>query len=101
LAVDGGNRHRRQFRPSLRATFHCRTEELGGWVKEPVVIAKLKPMLEGAKVDAATKLPSQGTGQFYLVRERDVVPIQTDRSLIETRQLPEDRIAQIASTPSI
>lgn len=68
-----------------------------GRVKEPTAIAKLKPMLEGAKVDAAAKLSSQGTGQFYLVREREVVPIQTDRSLIATQQLPEDRIAQIAS----
>ena len=68
-----------------------------GRVKEPTAIAKLKPMLEAAKVDAALKLPSQGTGQFYVVREKEVVPTQTERSLIATQQLPEERILEIAS----
>ncbi len=54
-------------------------------------------MLEAAKMDAAAKLPCQGTGQFFMVREKEVLPIQTDRSLISTHQLPEDRILDIAS----
>jgi hypothetical protein len=70
-----------------------------GRVKESTAIAKLKPMLEAAKNDAASKLPSQGTGQFFMVREREVLPIQTDRSLISTQQLPEDRILDIATSP--
>src|SRR5271168_2892328 len=61
-----------------------------GRVKEPTAIAKLKPMLEAAKIYAASKLPGQGTGQFYVVREKEVLPTQTDRSLIATQQLPED-----------
>jgi energy-coupling factor transporter ATP-binding protein EcfA2 len=70
-----------------------------GRVKESTAIAKLKPMLEAAKIDAASKLPSQGTGQFFMVREREVLPIQTDRSLISTQQLPVDRILDIAACP--
>jgi len=47
-------------------------------------------------VDAAAKLPGQGTGQFYLVREREVAAVQCEPSLIPTAQLPEDRILELA-----
>ena len=67
-----------------------------GRVKEQVAISKLKPMLEAGRVDAAAKLPGQGTGQFYLVREREVAPVQSEPSLIATAQLPEDRILDLA-----
>ena len=61
-----------------------------------MAISKLKPMLEAARVDAAAKLPGQGTGQFYLVREREVVAVQSEPSLLPTAQLPEDRILELA-----
>ena len=67
-----------------------------GRVKEQVAIGKLKPMLEAGRVDAAAKLPSQGTGQFYLVREREVVALQSELSLAPTAQLPEERILELA-----
>jgi hypothetical protein len=67
-----------------------------GRVKEQVAIGKLKPMLESARVDAAAKLPGQGAGQFYLVREREVTAVQTELSLLSTAQLPEDRILELA-----
>lgn len=73
---------------------------LVGRVKESTAIAKLKPMLDAARVDAASKLSGQGTGQFYMVREKEVLPIQTDRSLISTQQLPEDRILELAAHQS-
>ncbi len=69
---------------------------LVGRVKEQVAIGKLKPMLEAGRVDAAAKLPGQGIGQFYLIREREVAPIQTEPSLIPTAQVPEDRILELA-----
>jgi hypothetical protein len=69
---------------------------LVGRVKEQVAIGKLRPMLEAGRVDAAAKLPGQGTGQFYLVREREVVAVQSEPSLIPTAQLPEDRILELA-----
>lgn len=80
--------------------YKCRDQVrlwLIGRVKEPTAIGKLKPMLEAARVDAASKLPGQGTGQFYVVREKEVLPTQTDRSLITTQQLSEDRILDLAS----
>jgi hypothetical protein len=79
--------------------YKCRdqiTTWLVGRVKESVAISKLKPMLEAGKIDAATKLPGQGTGQFYLVREREVLSVQVEPSLIPTAQLPEERILQLA-----
>jgi hypothetical protein len=50
-------------------------------------------MLETGRVDAAAKLPGQGTGQFYLARE--VAAIQREPSLLPTAQLPEDRILEL------
>ena len=67
-----------------------------GRVKEQVAIGKLKPMLEAGRVDAAAQLPGQGTGQFYLVREREVAAVQSEPSLIPTAQLPEERILELA-----
>jgi hypothetical protein len=69
---------------------------LVGRVKEKVAIDKLRPMLEVGRVDAAARLPGQETGQFYLLREKDVVPVQIEPSLIPTAQLPEDRIVDLA-----
>jgi DNA helicase HerA-like ATPase len=79
--------------------YKCRDQVrlwLIGRVKEPVAIGKLKPMLEAGQVDAAAKLPGQGTGQFYLVREREILPVQIEPSLIGTSQLPEERILELA-----
>jgi DNA helicase HerA-like ATPase len=79
--------------------YKCRDQVLTwliGRVQQPVAIAKLKPMLEAGRVDAAAKLPNQSAGQFYLVRESDVTPVQVDRNLIPTTQLPEDRILAAA-----
>jgi DNA helicase HerA-like ATPase len=69
---------------------------LVGRVKEQVAISKLKPMLEAGRVDAASRLPGQEAGQFYVLRERDVTPLRAEPSLIPTTQVPEDRILALA-----
>ena len=71
---------------------------LVGRVKEKTAIDKLRPMLDAGRVDAATKLPGQTVGQFYLLREKSVLPVQVDPCAIATAQVPEDRILQIAET---
>ncbi len=53
-------------------------------------------MLDAGRVDAATKLPGQTLGQFYLLREKSVQPVQVDPCIIPTAQVPEDRIVEIA-----
>jgi hypothetical protein len=45
---------------------------LVGRVKEPTARAKLKPMFSEAKVEVAAKLPGQGTGEFFLLRGKEV-----------------------------
>ena len=83
--------------------YKCRDQVLNwfiGRVKEPVAIAKLKPMLD-RKPDAADKLAGQSAGEFYLVRESGVNAIQVARNLMPTQQLPEDRILALARTKSL
>jgi hypothetical protein len=69
---------------------------LVGRVKEPTALAKLKPMFSEAKVDVAAKLPGQGTGEFFLLRGKEVYGLKTNPSLIPTEQLPEQKIAELA-----
>jgi len=83
--------------------YKCRDQVLNwfiGRVKEPVAIAKLKPMLD-RKPDAADKLAGQSAGEFYLVRESGVNAIQVARNLMPTLQLPEDRILALARVKSL
>ncbi len=78
--------------------YRCRDQVLTwlvGRVKEPVAIAKLRPMLD-RRPEAADKLAGQKAGEFYLVREADVTPVATARNLIPTEQVPEDRILALA-----
>jgi DNA helicase HerA-like ATPase len=78
--------------------YRCRDQVLTwlvGRVKEPVAIAKLRPMLD-RRPGAADKLAGQKAGEFYLVREGDVAPVATARNLIPTEQVPEDRILALA-----
>ena len=41
-------------------------------------------------------LAGQGTGEFSLVREVEGLPVRSDESPVRTRQVPEDRIAELA-----
>ncbi|VTT99644.1 Putative ATPase OS=Singulisphaera acidiphila (strain ATCC BAA-1392 / DSM 18658 / VKM B-2454 / MOB10) GN=Sinac_6989 PE=4 SV=1: AAA_16: AAA_10 [Gemmataceae bacterium] len=78
--------------------YRCRDQVLTwfvGRVTQAVAIGKLKPMLEG-RPGAADKLADQKAGEFYVVREAAVDPIRTDRNLIPTEQLPEDRVLEVA-----
>ena len=79
--------------------YRCR-ENIRGWlvgrVTQTTAINKLKPMFAEARLDAAGKLPGQQTGEFYLLRERTVSAVRTEPSLVETRQLPEQRILELA-----
>jgi hypothetical protein len=67
-----------------------------GRVKEPRALEKLKPMLAAARGQVTDKLAGQATGEFYLVRESNVVAIHSNESLIQTEQLAEDQIAALA-----
>lgn len=78
--------------------YRCRDQVLNwfiGRVKETRAIEKLKPMFE-RKPDAAYKLADQTAGEFYLVRESALNAIKVTRNLLETKQLPEDRILELS-----
>lgn len=68
-------------------------------MNQPVALQKLKPTLEAGKGDVLGKLAGQGAGEFYLAREREVQPVRTRPSLVATRQLPEERILELARGP--
>ncbi|MDQ3563664.1 MAG: DUF853 family protein [Pseudomonadota bacterium] len=68
-----------------------------GRVKEPTALAKMKPMLsEEARTDVASKLPGQGPGQFFVIRDGEVTSLQGTLSLISPKQLPDDEILALA-----
>jgi hypothetical protein len=69
---------------------------LVGKVKETTALNKLKPMFAEAKVDVATKLPSQATGEFFLMRDKEVCSLRTVPSLVFTEQVAEERILELA-----
>ena len=78
--------------------YRCRDQVLNwfiGRVKETRAIEKLKPMFE-KNPDAAEKLADQTAGEFYLVRESALSAIKVTRNLLETKQLPEDRILELS-----
>jgi hypothetical protein len=67
-----------------------------GQVKEDTALRKLKPMFQEAHVDPATRLPGQDTGEFHLLRGKEVIALRSRPSLIRTEQLPEERILELA-----
>lgn len=53
-------------------------------------------MLSEARTDVASKLPAQGPGQFFVIRDGDVTSLQGTLSLISPKQLPEEEILALA-----
>lgn len=69
---------------------------LVGRVREKVAVDKIRPMFTDSALDVAARLANAQTGEFFLLREREIVQLKSQRSLIETRQLPEHRIVELA-----
>jgi hypothetical protein len=53
-------------------------------------------LLFGADRTAASRVPRQETGEFHLLRGGGAFAFRAERSLLEPRQLPPDRIAELA-----
>jgi hypothetical protein len=79
--------------------YKCR-ENINTWligkIKEEPAIKKMKPMLHECRTDVSGKLPDQGIGQFFLIQDGAVSSVQSGRSAIETEQVPEDEILELA-----
>lgn len=67
-----------------------------GRVKEPTALAKMKPMLSEARVDVASKLPTQGPGEFYVIRDGAVTSLRSSLSLVRPVQLSDEEILALA-----
>jgi energy-coupling factor transporter ATP-binding protein EcfA2 len=67
-----------------------------GQIKEERAIAKMKNMLDDCRRDVRSELAGQSVGEFFLVSDGEVVPVQSDRSLIETTQVSEGEIVDLA-----
>jgi hypothetical protein len=84
--------------------YKCR-ENVRNWfvglVKETRALEKLKPLLSESKLDATAVLPKQKVGQFFMLSENAVAPVQAQRNLVETRQLSEPEIAALANAQNV
>lgn len=71
-----------------------------GRVREDNSIRKIRSMLGNQQAAIADRLASQEAGEFYLVQENTATSVKTQRSLLSTSQVPEDRILELASSSS-
>lgn len=67
-----------------------------GRVAEKTAIEKMKPLLNEARVNVSTKLPTAKVGEFFKLQDGDVVEIKAGPALMKTVQMPEDEIVQLA-----
>jgi DNA helicase HerA-like ATPase len=67
-----------------------------GQVKEGTALAKMKPMLNECRVDVASRLPIQSTGEFHLIRDAQVTSLEAARSALDPRQIAVDEILDLA-----
>ncbi|NRD63157.1 DUF853 family protein [Corallococcus exiguus] len=79
--------------------YKCR-ENVRSWfigrVREDRALGKLRPMFSDARMDPATRLPAQKTGQFHVLRDGQVEQLKADRNIVKADQLSEDEILQLA-----
>ena len=79
--------------------YKCR-DQISSWfvgkITQPPALAKLKPLLSEAKVDVSSKLANQRIGEFFLLRAGNVTSLKSHMSLIQTEQVPIDKIQAIA-----
>jgi hypothetical protein len=73
---------------------------LVGRVQEDTALAKMRPMLAECRADIESRLPTQETGQFHLLRDGAVVGLLGERNALPPIQLPEDRILTLAGRSS-
>lgn len=79
--------------------YRCK-ENIRNWfignVKQERALEKLKAVLNGKNAQAIQRLALQKAGEFHLAYESEVWPLYSQESLIQTLQLPEDQIIQLA-----
>lgn len=67
-----------------------------GRIAETTAIAKMQPLLSDSRVNVKGKLARQSIGEFFMLQGGKVTEMKGDRSLMDTEQLAEDEIRQLA-----
>lgn len=67
-----------------------------GRVAEKTAIAKMQPLLSEGRSSIKGKLARQSIGEFFMLQSGAVTEVKADRSLMDTEQLAEDEIRELA-----
>ena len=69
-----------------------------GRVAENTAIAKMQPLLSESRTNVKGKLARQSIGEFFMLQGGKLTELKADRSLMDTEQLAEDEIRDLART---
>ena len=68
-----------------------------GRVAEKTAIAKMQPLLSECRTNVKGKLARQAIGEFFMLQSGTVTEVKADRSAMDTEQLAEDEIRELAA----
>lgn len=75
-------------------------DNIGTWwigrIGSPTAIEKMKPLLSECRTDVSASLATSSLGEFFQVCDGQVLRMRSQRSLMDTTQLNEDRILSLA-----
>jgi hypothetical protein len=68
-----------------------------GRISSKTAIEKMKPLLSECRTDVSGSLATASVGEFFQVSDGNVVRMRSERALMDTVQLAEDRILSLAT----
>ena len=68
-----------------------------GRIAETTAIRKMQPLLSECRTNVKGKLARQQIGEFFMLQSGDVTEVKADRSLMDTEQIAEDEIRELAA----
>jgi hypothetical protein len=75
-------------------------DNIGTWwigrIGSPTAIEKMKPLLSECRTDVSASLATSSLGEFFQVSDGQVLRMRSQRSLMDTTQLNEERILSLA-----
>jgi energy-coupling factor transporter ATP-binding protein EcfA2 len=79
-------------------------DTIGTWwigrIGSTTAIEKMKPLLSECRTDVSGSLATSSVGEFFQISDGQVVRMRSERSLIDTVQLTEERILELARAPA-
>jgi energy-coupling factor transporter ATP-binding protein EcfA2 len=75
-------------------------DTIGTWwigrIGSTTAIEKMKPLLSECRTDVSSALATSSVGEFFQISDGQVVRMRSERSLMDTVQLTEERIVELA-----